>query len=262
MKHILIILLFFSFYSHSNLFSKNIKLSSKEKKAIAIGLKRKKYEVLDQFFKPEELYPAIYITHKFVVEDINSNDSFMTITNQISFQKTGAVIAYTNKWGVFFVNDKEYLFTPDEFTNTLVKQSTLFKPLQQISKRIFEAKKAQELRGIIQEISHAEDVYILIASVFALQNSHLRINKNDSLISTYTVLTTDPLRHYINQKILPKSSQSLEKQRLFWLNYLVFYLFYTSFYVDKVSDQLYPKFYLLKEIENSEYDSYLSDLVP
>ncbi|MGL4367226.1 MAG: hypothetical protein ACRCTQ_02940 [Brevinemataceae bacterium] len=105
----------------NQLAGKESEMTSEEITTIISGLENGDYTILDPFFETNQLFPYVVVTNGDVILldlkklDLEEQSGYPLITNSFTLEKSGIIIAYTNQYGIVFLNDNEVVVSKQEW---------------------------------------------------------------------------------------------------------------------------------------------------
>ncbi|MGL4393667.1 MAG: hypothetical protein ACRCS8_00350, partial [Brevinema sp.] len=190
-------------------------ITPEERASIIAGLEKGDYTVLDRFFETNELYPETMVQDAYIVE--SSIDSNLKKTNSVTFQNKGAVISYTNQYGVLFLNQDCIAFTEEEISYSLTNQYLALSQIADLTSQIL-SNNSTNFTKILNCIFPSTSYLML--SIANTKINQLVQNNTISLDSLN--INEEELDKYIISKIEPNDIDSLKK---YWINHIAWIVF-------------------------------------
>ncbi|MGL4387774.1 MAG: hypothetical protein ACRCTJ_00050 [Brevinema sp.] len=139
-------------------------------------------------------------------------------TNNVTFINNGVTISYTNQYGIKFLETNKLVFTEDELTNSLTKQSFNFIDVKYLAIKALSVSNFSDIPALLLCFDK-----MMVSSQGIMSSSMLviasRLNTSQQEHSFLYNLPSNnkEFYDYLYSKLIPKN---FEKQKIYWLNFL------------------------------------------
>lgn len=173
--------------------------------------------VLEPFFCTNKLFPYVYVRNGSVVEYKSYNKAK---TNYVSFKMSDHVAAYTNRYGVIFLNDQEILLSLSEITNLPEVRD---RGVDAVAFCIYHASDENNIRSAYEKLASGGLESLSLWSAVNIGEYFWEDGAQEQSARIKALLKIPKAQEYIFSRILPENP---EKRRIAMINFFAYTIFH------------------------------------